>query len=189
MKHLTHSEPSGGRHRPHRACQDAPPADRSQRTFRTTLLGLVASVVVGFGVLFTAEGALGAEPAPDSATAEVSLASLGAVTPGNPSDAVSPTASGCSSHECGPSIDAPDTKPLPTVSTPPNGSAAYSTRLNRSIPHIERVETVGDRQVGVRIVQPFYATVAMPRRPSWSPLAGRPVGQRILVGVRFVVPF
>lgn len=153
------------------------------------LLGLVVGVGVCSGILFGAGTVLAAEPEPSSVTAAVAPTSPGASVASTPSEAMSPTPTACSVDECTPSTETPDETPAPISSRLSTGSVAYSSPLDGKVRHLNRLKPVGERQVGVRIVQPLYATVAMPSRPSWSPLASRPATHRILVGLRFVVPF
>jgi len=159
-------------------------------TGRGRLLGLVVGVGVGLGILLAAGSALAAEPQPSSITVAVAPTSPGAsVAASTPSEAMSSMPAACSIDECSPPTETPDATLVPMSSRPGTGSVAYSSPLDGKVRHLNRLKPVGEQQVGVRIVQPLYATVAMPRRPSWSPLAGRPATHRILVGLRFVVPF
>jgi hypothetical protein len=73
-----------------------------------------------------------------------------------------------------------------TSSPPLQGLMTGGTRFDGTASHLA---AVGDSKVGLRILDPLYAIVGMPSQPSWSPAAERPALQRILVGLRLVVPF
>jgi len=170
----------------HKARGNAWPAGELQGKRLTVLLALVAGVSVGLGVLFAAEGALGAEPERHPETGRLMVALAAAGVSRDPSEQAIPPRSACPSDDCRPGNGAPDVPRVRTSSPPLQGLMTGRTRFDGTA---SRLAAVGDSKVGLRILDPLYAIVGMPSHPSWSPAAERPALQRILVGFRLVVPF
>jgi len=162
------------------------PTEELQRKRRTALLALVAGVSLCFGVLCAAEGALGAEPEGYAETGRLMVALLGTGVPGDRSEPAINQGSACPSHDCPLLNGAPDAARGRTSSPPLQGFMMGRTRFDQTA---SRLAAAGDGKVGLRILDPLFAIVGMPSQPSWSPTAERPALQRILVGVRLVVPF
>jgi hypothetical protein len=170
----------------HKARGNELPTDELRGTWHRVLLVLVAVVSVGLGVLFGAEGALGAEPEGYAGTGRLMVALLGTGVPEDRSEPAIRPGSVCPSHDCSLLNGAPIAARGRTSSPPLQGFMTGRTRFDRTA---SRLAAVGDGKVGLRILDPLFAIVGMSNQPSWSPAAERPALQRILVGVRLVVPF
>ena len=162
------------------------PTDELQGRWHTVLLALVAAVSVGLGVLFGAEGALAAEPEGYAQTGRLMVALLRTGVPGDRSEPAIRPGSVCPSHDCALLNGAPNAARGRRSSPPLQGFMTGRTPFDRTV---SRLTAVGDGKVGLRILDPLFAIVGMSSQPSWSPAAERPALQRILVGVRLVVPF
>lgn len=184
--------PHLGRRRPARkALGNLFPTGGLQPRRRRLLFALVVGASVGCGVLFAADGARGAEPDNKAATAGVRVVeSLDAAALGNQHEGISSPQSVCPSGRCRPLDRAPEAGPVPTSSPPSDeGNKTDQGSLHLTEARSRRLREAGDRRLGLRILDPLYATLAVPSHPAWSPEAERPAEQRFLVGFSFFVPF
>jgi len=150
---------------------------------------MVGTVSLSPGGPLAAAGAFAAEPEHEAGTAWARAASEPRAAQDEPSEQANPAQSACSPGSCRLPTGTPD-QARPLDSSPPLGERE-TAGVHPVQPAVNprRLAAAGDRQLGLRILKPLYAIVALPSHAAWSPVANRPAAQRILVGLSFVVQF